>query len=108
MLKALQLGIASAMLISYTYTHTKSPTVVLSDIGTVVGTTNATLGFDSFLGIPYAQPPAGPLRWRLPVPLTRDPSRVIQATAWGSACIQVPFGIDLDLVSLHLMCALVQ
>ena len=105
MLKALLLGVAT--LISCACTRAESPTVVLGDIGTVVGTTNATLGFDSFLGIPYVQPPVGPLRWRVPVPLTRDPSRVIHATAWGPACIQVPFGGP-QLVRLCLMCALLR
>jgi len=96
LLKALQLGVAT--LISWAYAPAPSPTVVLGDIGTVVGTTNATLGLDSFLGIPYVQPPVGPLRWRMPAPLTYDPSRVIHATTWGPACMQVPFGVDPELV----------
>jgi hypothetical protein len=106
LLKALQLGVTTLRWCAWDRAET--PTVALGDIGTVVGTTNATLGFDSFLGIPYVQPPVGPLRWRVPVPLTRDPSRVIHATTWGPACMQVPFGIGPGLVRLRLMCALLR
>jgi acetylcholinesterase len=109
LLKTLQLGVATLIACACACARAESPTVVLGDIGTVVGTTNATLGFDSFMGIPYVQPPVGPLRWQTPVPLTRDSSRVINATAWGPACIQVPFGIGgPQLVRLRLMCALLR
>ena len=90
MLKTLPLGIIALAARSPAYAW--SPEVVLGDIGKVVGTTNSTLGLDTFLGIPYAQPPVGTLRWRVPVPLSPKPSRVIQATAWGPACIQGPVG----------------
>jgi para-nitrobenzyl esterase len=90
MLKILQLGVA--VLVACTRTYALSPTVVLGDIGTVVGVTNSTSGLDTFQGIPYAKPPLGALRWRLPQPLPPDPSRVIQATTWGPACLQVPVG----------------
>lgn len=93
MLKTLQLSVIVfiACIRACADAHsTKSPTVALGDIGTAVGINNSTSGLHSFLGIPYAQSPLGPLRWRLPAPLTSDPSRVIHATAWGPACIQAP------------------
>ncbi|MGL6158873.1 carboxylesterase/lipase family protein [Microbulbifer sp.] len=47
----------------------------------------AVNGVERFLGIPYAAPPVGDLRWRAP----RDPQPwrgVLQARAFGSACAQ--------------------
>jgi len=41
-----------------------------------------------FLGIPYAAPPVGALRWRPPAPAIPWHS-VLQATAFGNACPQV-------------------
>jgi para-nitrobenzyl esterase len=40
-----------------------------------------------FKGIPYAQPPVGPLRWKPPQPLPRWPD-VRDATSFGDACVQ--------------------
>ena len=45
-----------------------------------------------FLGIPYAVPPVGPLRWREPQPPTPWPG-VRDATRPGSACVQNEAGI---------------
>ena len=42
-----------------------------------------------FRGIPYAQPPVGPLRWQPPVPLARW-TGVREATEFGPACYQPP------------------
>lgn len=42
-------------------------------------------GVDSFLGIPYAQPPVGALRWRPPQP-AKPWSGVRAATAYGNRC----------------------
>jgi len=40
-----------------------------------------------FLGIPYAQPPIGKLRFRIPLPIEkwREP---LQATNWPNGCVQ--------------------
>jgi len=42
-----------------------------------------------FRGIPFAQPPVGPLRWRAPAPLARW-NGVREATEFGAACHQPP------------------
>ncbi|KAI0091742.1 carotenoid ester lipase precursor [Irpex rosettiformis] len=55
------------------------------DHGTFVGTRNGSI--DRFLGIPYAKPPVGDLRFRLPAP--NDPYQGDNnATNFGPACLQ--------------------
>ncbi len=65
------------------------PTKVSAPAGTLEGTLKKTKGglARAFLGIPYAAPPIGPLRWKPPAPAlkwtgTRD------ATAFGPRCMQ--------------------
>jgi len=55
--------------------------------GAVRGTTDGSIRV--FKGIPFAQPPVGPLRWKPPVPLPRW-SGVREATEFGPACYQPP------------------
>jgi para-nitrobenzyl esterase len=55
--------------------------------GTVRGSLDGSIRV--FKGIPYAQPPVGPLRWKPPVPLARW-SGVREATDFGAACHQPP------------------
>jgi para-nitrobenzyl esterase len=46
-------------------------------------------GLHVFRGIPFAQPPVGPLRWQPPLPLARW-SGVRSATEFGPGCYQPP------------------
>jgi len=55
--------------------------------GAVRGTTDG--GLRVFKGIPYAQPPVGPLRWKPPLPLARWKG-VRDAADFGPACYQLP------------------
>ena len=43
------------------------PVVVQTPLGAVAG--KQVQGVQKFLGLPYAEPPTGPLRWRAPVPV---------------------------------------
>ncbi|KAI9063825.1 carotenoid ester lipase [Trametes sanguinea] len=62
----------------------KLATVKLDD-ATVVGTSDGVV--TQFLGIPFAEPPVGDLRLRLPQPISRYRG-TINATTFGNQCIQ--------------------
>ncbi|OCH92823.1 carotenoid ester lipase precursor [Obba rivulosa] len=77
-----------------------APTVVL-DQATFVGVTDGVT--DKFLGVPFAQPPTGDLRFRLPQP--NDPyNGTHTATAFGPSCPQqaltlpLPSGLASDAI----------
>ena len=61
--------------------------IVRTDGGLVRGAGAA--GVDSFLGLPYAAPPTGNLRWRPPQPAAGW-SGVRDATTFGPSCPQAP------------------
>jgi carboxylesterase type B len=63
--------------------HRASSLVVVTDRGAVRGT--RADGVDSFLGIPYAAPPVGALRWRAPQP-PRAWTGIRAATQYGARC----------------------
>src|SRR5262249_18554309 len=58
---------------------------ILTDRGLVRGNTVGAV--DQFLGVPYAAPPVGDLRWKAPIPAPRWHG-VRDATSPGNACIQ--------------------
>src|SRR5271154_6892785 len=61
------------------------PLVVKTKLGKVQGKADGTVR--AFLGVPFAQPPVGPLRWKPPVPAAKWRG-VRQATEFGSHCMQ--------------------
>ncbi|KAI8975912.1 carotenoid ester lipase precursor [Trametes punicea] len=72
-----------------------SPTVIL-DKATVIGKSEGAV--TSYFGIPFAEPPIGDLRLRLPKPITRY-SGTINATVPATQCPQLPPGLRSDLPS---------
>jgi para-nitrobenzyl esterase len=61
------------------------PATAATTEGKLVGKLDA--GIISFLGIAYAQPPVGALRWAPPQPPVAH-TQTLQATSFGSACLQ--------------------
>jgi para-nitrobenzyl esterase len=64
-----------------------NPLVIKTDQGKVQGKMSADGQTRDFLGIPFAAPPVGPLRWRPPQPAAKWRG-VRQATSFGSRCMQ--------------------
>ena len=66
--------------------------VSLPQLGKIVGA-ECTPGVSAFLGIPYAQPPTGKLRWKSPLPHTkRFPKAGLDATTVSAWCPQTLSG----------------
>ena len=66
--------------------------IAFTQSGVVVGLTQGAV--NEFLGIPYAAPPVGALRWRPPVPYGTFSGGVLQATQFGTRCTQ-PGGVGI-------------
>ncbi|MGH7778932.1 MAG: carboxylesterase/lipase family protein [Candidatus Binataceae bacterium] len=62
------------------------PPITITESGFVSGTT--TGGVNEFLGIPYAAPPVGALRWAPPKRYGFFPGFFLKATKFGSECSQ--------------------
>jgi len=79
-----RLGMALALLCGLAVNAQAAP--VSTTAGAVEGATGD--GVTRFLGIPYAKPPVGPLRWMPPQPTAKWPG-VRQAIKFGPTCAQV-------------------
>jgi para-nitrobenzyl esterase len=67
--------------------HADNQLLVKTDQGAVQGKISADGQARDFLGIPFAAPPVGPLRWKPPQPSAKWHG-VRQATSFGSRCFQ--------------------
>ena len=63
-----------------------APTVTTAN-GTYIGVYNEAYNEDFFLGIPYAQPPTGNLRFQLPASINTSFSGTRDATAYYPECV---------------------
>ena len=63
--------------------------IVLTEGGSVRGTTSRREGVSVFKGIPFAAPPVGDLRWRAPQP-AQPWEGVREADSFGAVCPQTP------------------
>ena len=63
-----------------------APAIVTVSSGTFRGLT--VNGTDRWLGIPYAQPPLGSLRFEAPVPISRSAGGIQDALNFSHACPQ--------------------
>ncbi|PLB53805.1 alpha/beta-hydrolase, partial [Aspergillus steynii IBT 23096] len=70
----------------------KTPAVTISN-GTLLGSQNANYNQDFFLGIPYAQPPVGDLRYNHPKPINASWDNPRDATSYGFWCHSAPMSL---------------
>ena len=71
--------------------------------GTVAGVYLPTWDQDAFLGIPYAQPPLGSLRFKSPQLLNTSYSGTVDASRYGYSCLQygTKFNLSEDCLTLN-------
>jgi para-nitrobenzyl esterase len=69
-----------------------TPPSVTTPVGVVIG--KKTLGMSEYLGIPYALPPVGELRWMPPQPYGVLPTHPYIATEFGNFCPQAAGGSE--------------
>ncbi|QRW13402.1 carbohydrate esterase family 10 protein [Ceratobasidium sp. AG-Ba] len=82
--------LSSASLLTLASHALASPPVVKGYSGlSYVGLRNDTANQDYFLGIPFAEPPVGSLRFKPPVPWSPGKMTVVKATRNGPSCVQM-------------------
>jgi len=87
------LGLALMLLVSQAAATRAADQVQIAS-GTLQGTTIAGSNVRAFLGVPFAAPPVGKLRWRAPQPV-HPWKGVRQAVAFGPRCMQLPIYKDM-------------
>jgi carboxylesterase type B len=87
--------------------RTSAPTVTVKN-GTISGVYSSTYNQDFFLGVPYAQPPVGELRFRNPQSLNTTISGTLEATAYAPECVgyggdQIGYPVSEDCLVLNVV-----
>ena len=98
---------ALALLAPAAWGQSCSPTVTLQN-GTYSGLHQSTYGQDFFLGVPFAQPPLGDLRFRVPQPLNSTWEDTRNATAYYPECVgyggdQIGYEVSEDCLALNVI-----
>lgn len=83
------------------------PSVTVTN-GTINGLYQPTYKQDLFLGIPYAQPPLGSLRFALPEPVNQSYAEPLSATAYYPECVgyggdQIGYEVNEDCLALNVV-----
>lgn len=89
LLRALVFVLCASRVFSQT-SPDESSLIVQTTSGALRGDRSEANGTDRWLGIRYAQPPVGSLRFKAPIAYTNDSTDIVNAFEFGNACPQVP------------------
>lgn len=83
------------------------PSVTVTN-GTINGLYQPTYNQDLFLGIPFAQPPLGDLRFALPQPVNQSYTEPLSAQAYYPECVgyggdQIGYEVNEDCLALNIV-----
>ena len=77
-----------ALFFSYATVWVEASSLVVNTTSGVFQGVSVANGTQRWLGIPFAQPPIGALRFKAPVPVKSPSDGVTNATTFGNACPQ--------------------
>ena len=103
----LAVALALTILPTESLGQTCAPTATIQN-GTYTGVYQPTYGQDYFLGIPFAQPPLGDLRFRAPQPVNSSWQGSRSATAYYPECVgyggdQIGYEVSEDCLALNVV-----
>ena len=79
-----------ALFFSYATVWVEASSLVVNTTSGVFQGVSVANGTERWLGIPFAQPPNGELRFKAPAPITTPIPGLQDATNFGNACPQIP------------------
>lgn len=95
-------ALATALFFGLAVSDAAVPTAQTKN-GTYVGIHSAEYDQDFFLGIPYAQPPVGSLRFRNPVGLNTTWDETKPATQYSTEVYVLIYGKELGLTNIEVL-----